>query len=198
MQILIVFCHPAQDSFQRSILDELVRRLEGDGHAVHAFDLYGEGFDPVLGLEAWRAHRRDQAHPETLSAHLEAFAAAEGLVLVYPTWWYGLPAMLKGWIDRVWQPGLAFSMQGGAFQTHALTRLRRFAVITTYGSPRLFIEWIVGDPARRQLMGGLKLQLARGARSCWAPIYSVDTRSPADLARARARAVRRAARIFTS
>src|ERR1700759_3194996 len=102
MRILVVFSHPAADSFQRSILDSLVDRLTRDGHAVQVVDLYAEGFDPVLDIAAWRAHRGNQTHATAdLSAHIAALRGAEGLIFVYPTWWYGLPAMLKGWLDRV-------------------------------------------------------------------------------------------------
>ena len=160
-------------------------------------DLDAEGFDPALDLAGWRAHRAGQGHPvPALAPHVAALQGAEGLVLVYPTWWYGLPAMLKGWFDRVWQSGVAFTLEDGVFQTHTLTRLTRFAAIPTYGSPRLFIERIVGDPARRQLIRGLALQLAPQVRTSWAPIYDVDAKSRAQLARDRARAVRKVAQLF--
>jgi putative NADPH-quinone reductase len=196
MQILLIFCHPAPESFQHSIQARLTQRLVDDGHMVRVIDLYADGFDPVLSIEGWRAHRRDQNHPDELGAHIAALREAEGLVLVYPTWWYGMPAMLKGWFDRVWRPGVAFTMENGAFQTHQLSRIRRLAAITTCGSPRWFIERIVGDPVRRQLLRGLALQLAKGVKSCWRPIYSVDTRAKADLARARERAVSAVVRHF--
>jgi putative NADPH-quinone reductase len=161
-------------------------------------DLYAEGFDPVLDPAGWRAHRAGQGHPTPdLAPHLTALRAAEGLVLVYPTWWYGLPAMLKGWFDRVWQPGVAFALEDGVFQTHALAHLARFAAIPTYGSPRRFIERIVGDPARRQLMRGLALQFTPNVRAAWAPIYDVDAKSDAQLAQDRTSAVRKVARLFT-
>jgi putative NADPH-quinone reductase len=104
--------------------------------------------------------------------------------------------MLKGWLDRVWRPGVAFSMEGGVFRTHFLPKVRRFAVVTTHGSPGWFIERIVGNPAKRQLMRGLALQFARGARTCWQAIYDVDRRSEADLARARDVGVDRVVRFI--
>lgn len=164
---------------------------------MRVIDLYAEGFDPVLRLEDWRAHRRGEGWREAdLDRHLAALREAEGVVFVYPTWWYGLPAMLKGWVDRVWQPGVAFTIDDGVFRTHQLTRVRRFAAITTYGSPRFFIEWIVGDPVRRQLIRGLALQFARGAKTRWVPIYGVDGKSQARLARDRAGAVRAVIQLF--
>lgn len=164
---------------------------------MRVLDLYAERFDPVLDAAAWRAHRQGRTDAaDDLAAHVAALREAEGLILVYPAWWYGLPAMLKGWFDRVWRPGVAFAIENGTFRTHYLPRLKRFAAITTYGSPRAFIEWIVGDPARRQVMRGLALQFARGVRTCWAPIYDVDAKPEARLARERERAVGRVVRLF--
>ena len=196
MHILLVFCHPAPESFQRTIQERLAERLQQQGHVVRTLDLYADGFDPVLDVEGWRAHRRNEAYPGGPSAHIEALRKSGGLIFVYPTWWYGLPAMLKGWLDRVWQPGVAFDIEGGAFKTHALEGVKRFAVVTTHGSPGWFIERVVGDPVRRQLVRGLALQFARGVRTCWRPIYDVDNRSEADLARARDQAIAAVLRHF--
>ena len=164
---------------------------------MQVLDLYAERFDPVLDADAWRAHRGNRRHAAAdLARHIAALQAAEALVLIYPTWWYGLPAMLKGWFDRVWQPGVGFTLEGGVFRTHTLGRLSHFAAITTCGSPRLFTEWIVGDPARKQLMRGLALQFARGLKSAWAPIYAVDGKHEQRLASERARAVAKVARLL--
>lgn len=172
--------------------------MGAQGHTLTVLDLYAEGFDPVLDPAGWHALRAGEGHPAPdLAPHLAALQAAEGLVLIYPTWWYGLPALLKGWFDRVWQPGVAFTLEDGVFQTHTLARLTRFAAIPTYGSPRLFIERIVGDPARRQLARGLALQLAPHVRTAWAPIYDVDAKSQGQLARDRARTVRKVAQLFS-
>ncbi|MBV9995698.1 MAG: NAD(P)H-dependent oxidoreductase [Caulobacteraceae bacterium] len=197
IDVLVLFCHPEPGSFAGSIRAALEAELARAGHRVRILDLYAEGFDPVLDAEGWRAHRAGERHGSAdIAPHVAALTEAEGLVLVYPTWWYGLPAVLKGWFDRVWQPGVAFTLEDGVFRAHRLPRLIRFAAIATYGSPRLFIEWLVGDPARRQLVRGLALQFAKGVRCCWAPIYAVDAKSEARLAKERARAVAKVARLF--
>jgi NAD(P)H dehydrogenase (quinone) len=195
MRILLVYCHPSPASYVASIRDALAPALEARGHVLDLIDLYADGFSPVLDRESWRAHREDRnAEEPDLARHIDALRAAEGIVLVYPTWWYGLPAMLKGWFDRVWQPNVAFTLEDGRFQIRHLSGVRRFAVVTTYGSPGWIIKWVVGDPARRMVMRGLALQFARGVKTTWAPIYGVDGRSEAALAKARDRAVERIVR----
>lgn len=198
MQILLIYCHPALESFQRSILDHLVDALDSEGHTVRIIDLYNDGFDPVLDVDAWQAHRRSERHAPDLDGYIEALLEAEALVLVYPTWWFGMPALLKGWLDRVWQPTVAFAVEDNVFRTHHLTKLKHFAVITTYGSPRFLVEWIVGDPARRQLMRGVAQQFSRRVRKLWLPIYDTDRRTTQDLSSARVRTVVRAVRFLAS
>ena len=198
MNLLVVYAHPSPTSFQASLLEALTVRLREAGHTLRVLDLYAEAFDPVLRLDGWRAHREHHAFAGGLETHIQALSEADGLIFLYPTWWYGLPAILKGWIDRVWQPGVAFELETGVFQTRYLRRIKRFVVITTYGSPRYFIEWVVGDPVRRQLARGLALQFGRGVRTAWLPIYDVDRRSPGDLAGARDRVVTRAVKSLLS
>jgi putative NADPH-quinone reductase len=196
MRILIVYAHPALDSYLSSVLGELTTQLEANGHELRILDLYEKGFDPVLRLDAWRAHRSGKPSHGELDGHIEALREADGLMFVFPTWWYGLPAILKGWLDRVFQPLVAFAVEDGEFKLHYLPRLKHFAAVTTCGSPQPLIEWVAGDPVRRQLMRGLKLQFAHTVRTCWTPIYNIDARSPTELAHERERAAAAAAKFF--
>src|SRR5690606_18306195 len=95
MRTLVVHCHPNPASFVAAAKDRVLTGLAAAGHAVRVTDLYADGFRPELSREEWRAHRSPGVAPE-----IEPYAAdlrwAEALVLVYPTWWSGQPAMLKG------------------------------------------------------------------------------------------------------
>jgi putative NADPH-quinone reductase len=104
MRILLVYCHPVPESFCASIRDTAVRALEQNGHEVDLLDLYAEGFDPVMPADERRHYNEMKLADHPFPAHAKRLQAAEGLLFVYPTWWYGLPAMLKGWLDRVWTP----------------------------------------------------------------------------------------------
>src|SRR5580704_11076167 len=133
MRVLVIYCHPRPDSFSAAVRDTVIDALTAAGHAVDLRDLYADGFDPVLSARQRGAYFDAAEDVHGVKDHVTALRWAEALVLVYPTWWFGMPAMLKGWLDRVWLPGVAFVLGGGL--QPLLTDLRRIAMVTTYGSP---------------------------------------------------------------
>ncbi|GAA0430486.1 hypothetical protein Aca07nite_39290 [Actinoplanes capillaceus] len=106
---LVVLAHPRPDSLTAATAARARDRLVADGHTVDLLDLYREGFDPSLLPEDepdW-ADAAKTYSPE-VRAHMARVAAADVIVVVFPVWWWGLPAMAKGWVDRVWNRGFAY------------------------------------------------------------------------------------------
>jgi len=101
MRALVVYCHPVAESFNAAVRDAVVRGLERAGHEVDLIDLYGEGFDALLSREERLAYHTPGENTRHIAGHLARVKQADALVFVAPTWWYGPPAMLKGWLDRV-------------------------------------------------------------------------------------------------
>src|SRR5690606_24132960 len=111
-----------------------------------------EGFDPRLTAAERAAYYAAPHHHSGIEAHAEALRTAEMLVLAFPTWWFGPPAMLKGWIDRVFAPGVAFDHgQGFGPIVPRLETLRRAVAITTLGSPWWVDRFVMRRPVRRML-----------------------------------------------
>ena len=108
-KVLIIYCHPNPKSYTRAVLDQVVAGLAGCD--VQVVDLYAEGFDPVLVVDETR-RRRDLDKVEETRRYREQLAWCDALVLVYPVWWGGPPAMLKGWLDRTFVSGLTYSFEG--------------------------------------------------------------------------------------
>ncbi len=106
-----------------------------------------------------------------------AVQAAQILVFVYPTWWSGLPAMLKGWLEKTLVPGVGFVFNNNHRVRPGLTHVRRIVGISTYGSPRTYVK-AINDNGRRTLMRALRLQTGLRLRSTWLGLYAIDTSTP--------------------
>jgi NAD(P)H dehydrogenase (quinone) len=189
MRVLVIYCHPRPDSFSAALRDAAVDGLTASGHAVELRDLYAEGFDPVLSTQQRGAYFDDPENQRGLEDHVAALRWAEALLLIYPTWWFGMPALLKGWLDRVWVPGVAFRLGGVKALQPLLTDLRRIGVVTTYGSPRWLLWW-VGWPDRIVVRKGLRPLCASGCRIHWIGLPGMDVDSPAQRERFLARVKR--------
>lgn len=109
MNILLVFCHPRRLSFTGAVADAFAEGAREAGHDIDFADLYAEGFDPVL-REAdepdW--NNTDKRYSDEVHAEIARVDRADAIVCVFPVWWWSMPAMLKGWIDRVWNLGWAY------------------------------------------------------------------------------------------
>lgn len=190
MRVLIVFSHPDPDSYNASLMRDARAALDGAGHETRLIDLYAEGFDPVLTREGWRAYEDAARNAEGIEAHVEALRWAEALVFVYPTWWYGLPAMLKGWLDRVWLPGVAFSMpRPDETIRPQLGHIRKLGVITTCGAS-WWLTQLVGAPGRNLLLRGCGILMAPRRRRVFLAHYLMDSSTPESREAFRARVVR--------
>jgi putative NADPH-quinone reductase len=177
-----VFCHPDPDSYGAAIFRTACQALREAGHELRIIDLYAEGFDPVFRLEEKRSYLTDTAQNIAgVALHVEALQWAEGWVAIYPTWFYGLPAMLKGWLDRVWLPGVTFQVATAKKRTirGELQNIRRFVGITTSGSPWWWLR-VIGDPGRSLLMKGLRPLYARGCRMSWLQLHDMNHATAAD------------------
>lgn len=197
MKALVVHCHPDPASFTAAVRDKVVERLTAAGAEIRVIDLYAEGFDPVLTQADWRGYLDAPANRAPVAAHVEALAWCDTLVFTYPTWWYGLPAMLKGWLDRVLLPDVAFLMPDADNKNirAGLTHITRLGVFTTCGASR-WLTALVGAPGRRTLLRGVGYLCAPDRRSAFAAHYSMDSASPRALKRHLKRVDRRMSRLL--
>ena len=147
MRVLVLFAHPVPDSFSAALHRTVVRKLTERGWSVDDCDLYAEGFSPVLTTDERRNYHNESLNCEPVKEYVERLGAAEALVLVFPVWIFGFPAILKGFFDRVCVPGVAFRLVNGGVKPN-LMQIRKLAAVTTYGGTRLRALG-AGDPPRR-------------------------------------------------
>ncbi|MBH0237950.1 NAD(P)H-dependent oxidoreductase [Methylobrevis albus] len=176
MRTLVVFCHPVPESFGRALMDRVCAGLAGAGRDYRVIDLYGEDFSPTLTTAERRSYNDPGHRPSPdVEPHVAALLWAEALVFVYPTWWYNLPAMLKGWLDRVLLPGVAFHMDQGAQGIRpGLSHIRRITVVTTCGAS-WWLSKLVGEPGRRTITRGLRSVCHPLCRTRYLALYRMDT-----------------------
>lgn len=181
MRVLVVFAHPVAESFGAAVHRTVIEALRRAGHEVVDLDLYREGFQPALTRDERLAYYREGENTATIRAHVDQLLWAEGLVLCFPVWWNAVPAILKGYFDRVWVPGVAFEVsEGGLLPLRpGLTNIRKLGVATTYGAPWWFMKLYMGDPVRRILLRGIKPLLARGAAHLYVAGSDMDRAGPA-------------------
>lgn len=194
MQVLLVHAHPNRDGYSRALRDAAVRGLESGGHIVDVIDLYEEGFVAAMSEAERRAYESDTPIiDQQVQRSADLLAVAETIVFVYPTWWWGLPAILKGWLDRVLVPGVAFTLGDGRPKP-ALTNVRRLEAITTYGSSRSYTRFF-NDAGRRTISRTLRLVCHKRTKVMWHPLYSIDASTNEERTAFLAKIERRMARL---
>jgi NAD(P)H dehydrogenase (quinone) len=148
VRVLYLYCHPLPESFHAAIRAKALDGLAAARHDVDLLDLYAEGFDPVMSADERRLYHDTGLNRQGLERHVERLQAANALVVQFPVWSFGPPAMLKGYFDRLLMPGVAFDFSNPSRTRSLLSNLKRVAGITTYGRPR-WNAIAVGDPPRR-------------------------------------------------
>ena len=146
MNISVILAHPVADSFNHAIAEAVVAQLRHSGHRASFHDLYREGFDPLLPGEEIAA---DAALPPDIAAYCEEVGTADGLVIVHPNWWGQPPAILKGWVDRVMRPGVAYRFledDRGEGIPLGLLKARTAIVFNTSNTPPERESSTFGDP----------------------------------------------------
>ena len=179
MRVLVIYAHPLSDSYAATLRDTVLSALKAGGHTVDLCDLYQEGFDPVLSAQERRDYRNTSENTRAVSSHIDRLRQAEGTIFVFPSWWYGMPAILKGYFDRVWVPGVAFEFGPQAIRP-LLRSIRMFGVVTTTGAPMWFTRIYMGNPSRKVLMRGLaRLLVAPRVERFWLALYGMENATDA-------------------
>ncbi len=175
-RVLVIYAHPYPDSLIGAAQSSFVDELTSAGHMVRVTDLYALKFDPVMSAIERRDHRLPGA-PEQLETHAEDLRWCDTLALIYPTWWSGQPAILKGWIDRVWTSGVAWELPEGANRLRPLlTNITRIIVITSHGS-RKWTNALQGEAGKRTALRSIRVLCHWRCRTSWWAIYGVDSAS---------------------
>jgi putative NADPH-quinone reductase len=180
MRALLVVAHPSVESYCHALAARAEAGLVAAGHEVIVLDLYALGVRPEMTAEERHEYHGESPIVDPLIAeHAALVQRADAIVFVYPTWWSGLPAILKGWLERVMVPGVGFVLDERTNKVRpGLRQMRRIVGISTYGSPRSYVR-LLNDNGRRIITRALRLSCGFRVRTSWLGLYAIDTSTPA-------------------
>ena len=175
MNCLVVIAHPLENSLCKYLAEQTISHLKTKGYQVTVKDLYKEEFNPVLTKPERASYYQDQFNDDQISDDIEQLKQAESLVLIFPTWWFSFPAILKGWFDRVWAPGHAYEHASdfGPIK-QCLRNLKEMKVVTTLGSPWWVDTFILRKPVKKILKIALLGACASNCRFKMLSLYNSE------------------------
>lgn len=176
MKVLVLHAHPVETSYNAALHRLILDRLAARGHEIDDCDLYAENFDPRLTREERLNYHEVGPNLAPVSSYVDRVRAAEALVLSYPVWNFGYPAILKGFFDRVFLPGVSFEMVDGRPRT-CLHNIRKVATVTTYGGAR-WRAILMGDPPRKLVKRLLRATVKPGAPFPYMAHYDMNRSTP--------------------
>ncbi|MEM8813149.1 MAG: NAD(P)H-dependent oxidoreductase [Pseudomonadota bacterium] len=178
MRALVVYSHPCPESYNAAVRDQVIAALKKSGYKVRLLDLYAVGFDPVMSAHERRAYHDEGINEAPVADHLDHLFWCDTLVFVYPTWWFGLPAMLKGWVERIFVPHRTFRIPTKTETMEGRVKhVRRIAVITTCGAT-WWLSKVIGEPGRKTLLRGIRALCHPRCKTLYMAHYKMDSSTP--------------------
>jgi NAD(P)H dehydrogenase (quinone) len=179
MRVLVIYAHPVETSYNAALHRATVEALTASGHQVDDCDLYAEGFEAVMSRQERIDYHDEAINTKPVQQYVDRLRAAEGLVLCTPVWNYGYPAILKGFIDRAFLPGVSFKLVNGKVAPN-LWHIKKIAAVTTYGGTRLRTI-VMGDAPRKAFKRTLRALVHPLARSKYIALYDMNRNDDATL-----------------
>ena len=172
----VIVAHPDPGSFSHELARRAAAGLRASGATVRVVDLHAEGFRAAMSPAEREAYHGPEPVLDPLVAdHAALVTGVDTLVVVYPTWWSGLPAVLKGWLERVLVPGVGFRFDERTGRVRpGLANVRRIVGVSTYGSPRWYVA-LVNDNGRRTLHRALRMSCGWRTSTTWLGLRAIDT-----------------------
>lgn len=173
MRVLLLYAHPVETSFGAAVHQTLLETLRRGGHQVDDCDLNAEGFDPVMTRQDRIDYHDVAVNRRRVGAYVDRLLAAEAVAFSFPVWNMGFPAVLKGFVDKVFIPGVSFTLSENGDYTPCLHNISRLGVACTYGGTRLR-TFVAGDPCRRFITRSLRYACAPGTRCDYVALHDMN------------------------
>lgn len=173
---LIVYCHPWEGSFNHAVLEAVCAGLARAGRAFEVCDLYADGFEPAMTREELARYSEGVALDPLVMRYQEQLSRADRLVIVSPVWWNDLPAMVRGWLDKVMLPGFSWDATGAGL-AGKLQHIERVDVYTTSSNPTDYMRERLGNGIQGTVIDATFWQLGCGG-GAWHNFGGIDASTP--------------------
>ncbi|WEV40156.1 NAD(P)H-dependent oxidoreductase [Lactobacillus sp. ESL0681] len=165
MDTLIVYCHPYEKSFNHAILTKVTVALTNQKRNYQIIDLYNEGFNPIYDQEELRLFHEGGTHDPLVKKYLTLIQTASTVIFITPLWWNSIPAMLKGFIDKVMKEGEGLSHTVSSTGIHGkLNNVKHAYVLTTSTSPKFYLRFFAGNAIKKVFINQTLRQLGMRGR----------------------------------
>lgn len=176
-RVTIIYCHPYTKSFNHAVLDSVIANMNGSSTTFELLDLHADQFQPYYDAEELRLFHTGETHDPLVRRYLAALQHCDGLIIITPIWWNGIPGMLKGFIDKVMKEGEGLSHTVTKTGIHGcLTNLKHAYVLTTSTSPTAYYRFLLGNGIRRIFINKTLKQIGV-RRGTWINLGSISSSS---------------------
>jgi len=194
MKVHVIYAYPLQSGLAWELHRNVLAGLTEAGHEIDDLDLYAENFDPILSFDDRTDYHDLAVNKKRIRPYVERLQAADAVVLCHPVWNFGWPAILKGYFDRVFLPGVSFHIDGNGKLEPGLANIRRLATVTTYGVDRLRALYLF-DPPRANATRFLRVVCHPKVKVDYLALYGINAMTEARAERFIAK-VRKTMRAF--
>jgi putative NADPH-quinone reductase len=177
MRVLVVYAHPVETSYGAALKDRIVAALS-PRHEVDLLDLYAEDFDPRMSRAERLGYQDIPTNRAPVAPYVERLLRAEALVFCFPAWTFGPPAILKGWLDRVLLPGVAFQIEPDGTVSGGLSHMNKVAGVVTYGQGR-WPAFLMGDYPRKLVRRSFRRNIGMQKPAVFLAHYRMNVSTPA-------------------
>jgi putative NADPH-quinone reductase len=162
----IIFGHPNRDSFNGAVLDVLISGLSAAGEKYNLIDLYADKFNPAMELSDLRVYSNGETSDPLAKKYIAMLSASDSLAFIFPVWWSDAPAIVKGFLDKVFLPGFAFT-PGKTGLDGRLSYIKRVDVFTTSSSPKWYLRLKCGNPFKKIFLNTVMKSVGIGKGAWW-------------------------------
>jgi len=149
MKALIIYAHPYEGSFCHAVKEKVVETLKNEGKEYNLIDLYEDNFNPVMSGEDLKLYSKGETTDKNVERYLEILGETDSLFVIFPVWWGVMPAILKGFFDKVFLPKRAYVYMKSGLLKPKFPQIKKTVIFNTLGGPKIYHNWILLFPVKK-------------------------------------------------